>query len=62
MQSNQDNSTTVNTVIDVSTTSLLTKNDIIILRISGSLANSGTISNAFAGTDKMNYFSGHLIR
>ncbi|MBL7921962.1 MAG: hypothetical protein JNJ40_16725 [Bacteroidia bacterium] len=62
MQSNQDNSITVNTVIDVSTTSLLTKNDIIILRISGSLANSGTISNAFAGTDKMNYFSGHLIR
>ncbi len=62
MQSNEDNSTTVNTVIDVSTTSLLTKNDIIILRISGSLANSGTISNAFPATDKMNYFSGHLIR
>jgi len=62
MQSNPDNATTMNTVIEVNTTSLLTKNDIIILRISGSLANTGTISNTFPSTDKINYFSGHLIR
>ncbi len=62
MQSNPDNANTVNTVMQVNTTSLLTKNDIIILRISGSLANTGTISNTFPSTDKMNYFSGHLIR
>lgn len=62
MQSNPDNSNTVNTVMKVSTTSLLSKNDIIILRISGSLANTGTISNTFPATDKINYFSGHLIR
>ncbi len=62
MQSNPDNTNTVNTVMQVSTTSLLTKGDIIILRISGSLANTGTISNTYPATDKINYFSGHLIR
>jgi CMP-N-acetylneuraminic acid synthetase len=62
MQSNPDNTSTMNHVLHCSTTFNLTKNDIIILRVSGSTATAGTISNAFPLTDKMNSFSGFIIR
>ncbi len=62
MQSNPDTGNTMNTVLHCATPYPLNKNDIIVLRVTGSTATSGTISNAFPGTDKMNSFSGFLIR
>lgn len=62
MQSNADAALTLNTVLKASTTALVNKNDAIILRVMGSTATAGAISNTFPSTDKMNSFSGFLIR
>lgn len=62
MQSNSDATSTMNTVLKAGTAYALAKNDIIILRVMGSTATAGTISNAYPQTNKMDYFTGFLIR
>lgn len=62
MQSNSDAGSTMNTVLKTGTAYFLTKNDIVILRVMGSTASAGTISNTYPQTNKMDYFTGFLIR
>lgn len=62
MQSNPDNASAMNTVLKTGTAYALTKNDVIILRVMGSTATAGTISNAYPQTNKMDYFTGYLLR
>lgn len=62
MQSNPDATLGLNTVLSVETMAQLQKNQVIILRVNGSAASSGSITNAFTPTDKMSTFQGFLVR
>lgn len=62
MQSNSDAISTMHTVLKASTTAMVAKGDVITLRVMGSTATCGFIQNSFPQTDKMNSFSGFLIR